>query len=291
MRLIVFLRLLWCDVNKSRNRQSQSWHGAVIPHHADNVPQPMPHDASPWLFSVNSALSRPSILVGHWCRSKAFNVIPPQTFTVLRFKGGKTATERNVCLLHKAKTPHLPFDYRCTPVRAMSKPCIRDCILKTSGKSPSTCLITSHMLTYHFPSWWFLYYCSFTILLQCSVARWSLSQPFNGRQGSWLFWWWGRIDWQQECSFSDQRTRLEINLKKMKTRKNKLVSWRENTIQQRQSEVWMMLPSINTIHHWLALISQHSAGVHSAAVVSNLQLQHVSTCFLFGVLLPSVHSK
>lgn len=127
MRLIVFLRLLWCDVNKSRNRQSQSRRGAVIPHHADNVLQPMPRDAFPWLFSVNSAVSRPSILVGHWCHSKAFNVsLPPQTFTVLRFKGGKTTTERNVCLLHTAKTPHLPFDYRCNLVRAMSKPCIRE---------------------------------------------------------------------------------------------------------------------------------------------------------------------
>lgn len=192
MRLIVFLRLLWCDVNKSRNRQSQSWPCAVIPRHPDNVLQPKPHDASPWLFSVNSALSRPSILVGHWCRSKAFNAsLPPRTFTVQCFKVGKTTTKRNVCLLHTAKIPHLPFDYRCSPVRLMSKSSALHSQLRPDDIWEEYFHMLNYLLHADLPLslfWWFPYYCSFTNFLRRSVARWSLSQPFNGSPVVWLFW-------------------------------------------------------------------------------------------------------
>lgn len=51
------------EVNKWQNRQSQSWFGPPDTALHRHVLQLEPYDASLWLFSVNSALSRPSILL------------------------------------------------------------------------------------------------------------------------------------------------------------------------------------------------------------------------------------
>lgn len=153
MRLIVFFGLLRTDVNKSQNRQSQSWPGTLIRPRSDNVLQPQPRDASLRLFSVNSALSRPSIPTGHWCCRKAFNVSPPpRTFTVC------------VVVLSPFEAPEerLPPPRRESPLTrhstadvaqrerwAIRLSCFLDCILITSEKSPSTRLSMSHMLMTH----------------------------------------------------------------------------------------------------------------------------------------------
>lgn len=61
---LCFFGLVRSEVNKWQNRHSQSrfWPPDRAPRR--HVLQLEPYDASPWLFSVNSALSRPSILPG-----------------------------------------------------------------------------------------------------------------------------------------------------------------------------------------------------------------------------------
>lgn len=62
MRLTVFFGGVRIEVNKLQNRQSQSWFGPPDTALHRHVLQLELYDASPWLFSVNSALSRTSIL-------------------------------------------------------------------------------------------------------------------------------------------------------------------------------------------------------------------------------------
>lgn len=102
------------EVNKRQNKQSQSWFGPPDTALHRHVLQLGPYDASPWLFSVNSALSRPSILRYSLMSQQSLPSQPPSptylydpstlycTYTAFCFfyyvKLGW-----NYCLLYKAK--------------------------------------------------------------------------------------------------------------------------------------------------------------------------------------------
>lgn len=86
-------------------------------HCADNVLQLELHDASPWLFSVKSALSWPSILLGCLMLQQSLPCQPPSPMYVYRVCTSLSwKLEGNSCLLTKAKkfTFHscLPFQDR-----------------------------------------------------------------------------------------------------------------------------------------------------------------------------------
>lgn len=104
--------------NKWQNRQSQSWFRPPDTALHRLVLQLEPCDTSPWLFSVNSALSRPSILpcclmsqqslTSQLPPSPAFTICTIDTcFFFPRFSLG-WMKEGNSCLFYKKQKPHLP---------------------------------------------------------------------------------------------------------------------------------------------------------------------------------------
>lgn len=260
MRLIVFFGLLRTDVNKSQDRQSQSRPGALIRRRSDDVLQPEPRDASPRLFSVNSALSRPSIPTGHWCCRKAFNVsLPPRTFTVcVVVLSPFEAPEKSLPPPRRESplTRHSTADVAQREGWAISLSCFLDCILITSEKSPSTRLSMSHMLmTHHFASLGespFIAYAPTSWDEDCNLTKMVHVPGSLMAVGHFIILMaQSKVSWWGECFFSGTGNQTGDNQnKKQKSdfidRKHLSVKW---------NEVWM-LSSINTIHHWLTLIPQ-----------------------------------
>lgn len=91
-----------------------------------------------WLFSVNSALSRPSILRGHWCWSKAFNVsLLSRTFIVRVLVFFFFCKMKCIsCSQHKALIQHSTTDVTQRERGAIHLSCIHDCVLITFEKTP-----------------------------------------------------------------------------------------------------------------------------------------------------------
>lgn len=116
----MFFGVVRSEVNKWQNRQSQSWFGPPDTALHRDVLQLEPYDASLWLFSVNSALSRPSILPSCLMSQQSLPSQPPSPtylynpstlFCYTVFFSLSVKLEGNGCLLNKAKTA--PFSHPC----------------------------------------------------------------------------------------------------------------------------------------------------------------------------------
>lgn len=98
-----------------------------------------------WLFSVNSALSWPSILRGHWCWSKDPQCQPlsPNLPCGCYFPIWCAMCKRNVSPPHRTNPSLATTDVTQRERGAIHLSCIRDCGLVTYEKTPSACLSTS----------------------------------------------------------------------------------------------------------------------------------------------------
>lgn len=209
-----------------------------------------------WLFSVNLALSQPSILRGHSCWREAFNVsLSPQTFIVdVFFFSSHLMYKRNVSLPYSTN-PSLAIRLQMLPSKSEEQfICLAFVIVSWSHlrRLPPACFSMSHMLTDFFPSLdesLFIAHIPIWRGEDCSAARQSASQPLQCRSlyhfdGSIM----NRLLGRMLSLWLKTQTGDSPN-KTKKIKERKVVLWREK--RWRQSEVWMFLTSINTIHHGL----------------------------------------
>lgn len=297
------------EVNKWQNRQSQSRFGPPDTALHRHVLQLEPYDASPWLFSVNSALSRPSILPSCLMSQQSLRSQPPSPsylynpstvycrYTVFFFfsflwSKGEIAVYFTKQKLHLSVASAISLETLSWKERwAMPLSSVHAFVVIACERTPCTWLSTSQMLTGHFP---FhsdsFFYCSFTNLREwrlhygkmvCILAYSMAVRPLYHSDGlvkSRL------VDCK--CFLSDQQARPPVRDKKDRgfIDRDTVFSWDEN---RSVKTVWGkdVLP-ISTSSIIDLLFPQCSAGVPAFSSCC-IQSKNISAqIFLF----PSSHS-
>lgn len=245
-----------------------------------------------WLFSGNSALSRPSVLKGHWCWPK-----PSMSASLLEIL-------KSVCFFsHLMRKRNVSPPHRTNPsltirpqmfqqeLGAIHLSCIFWlCLDYIWEDSPRMLKHVSHAdRPLSFPRR-IPFYCSFT-----SQSPWRDSPSlFNG---CWSLYHFdgsvkSRLVERMRSLWPKTQTGDSPNKKKKKKRKGKLF-WGERSSEDRVRCGCFFLPASIPSITGLLQFPSHSAGVHSAAVASNRHLRRprVVVILFFIFLFPSIQSK